>query len=223
MKQLYKPIIAVVGQSGSGKSTSLRSLDPARTLLIDMELKGFPFKGAEKFTVVSCASCSEAVKAFKEGVTGGKYDTIVIESFTKYNELSLTQAATVTNNDGFKTYAMLERMTGAFLDSLKNTTATVIVTAIDEIVKIPAADLTESSTRRIATKGRSWEGKVEKEFVAVFFTQVLKTKDGEMQYMFQTNTDGITSAKTPMGMFNEKLIPNDMSFAIEKLNKYYEA
>lgn len=222
MKQLYKPIIAVVGQSGSGKSTSLRNLNPASTLIIDMELKGFPFRGADKFNVVHATSCTEAVKAFKEAVAGGKYDVIVLESFTKYNELTLTQAAAVTNNDGFKTYAMLERMTGAFLDVLKNTVATVVVTAIDEIVKIPAADLTETSVRRIATKGRSWEGKIEKEFVAVLFTQTTKDKEGNISYMFQTNTDGTTSAKTPMGMFSAKLIPNDMAAVIGAVKEYYE-
>lgn len=218
---MSKPTIAIVGPSGSGKSTSLRNLDPASTEIIDCEMKGFPFRNAERFNITSAGTCAAFDTAFKAALDKPTTKLIIIESFTKYNEMSLQMAAMVNNNDGFKTYAQLEKMTSTFLNRLKNDKAIVVVTGIDEIVKIPNTDGTESAVRRMATKGRSWEGKIEKEFLAVLFTQVVKDKEGNMQYMFQTNTDGVTSAKTPMEMFASKLIPNDLAEVIKVMDKYY--
>lgn len=218
---MSKPIIAIVGPSGSGKSTSLRNLDPDITEIIDLEQKGLPFRNASKLKVIPCDSMVKfdaAFKAFKESTTS---KVLVIESFTKYNEMTLAMSAMVNNNDGFKTYAQLEKMTTVFLDKLK-CDKIVIVTAIDEIVKIPNVDGSENSVRRIATKGRSWEGKVEKEFLIVLFTQLVKDKDGKINYYFQTNTDGNTSAKTPMEMFSTQLIPNDMKLVLDAIDKYYQ-
>jgi hypothetical protein len=56
----------------------------------------------------------------------------------------------------------------------------------------------------------------------VLFTEVRKNeKTEEMEYFFQTNTDGVTSAKTPMGMFDEQLIPNDIVTVLKKAEEYY--
>lgn len=41
-------LIAIVGKSGSGKTTSLRNLDPATTFIISVTGKGLPFKGAKR-------------------------------------------------------------------------------------------------------------------------------------------------------------------------------
>ena len=57
----------------------------------------------------------------------------------------------------------------------------------------------------------------------VLFTEVKRDKDGKVRYVFQTNSDGITSAKTPMGMFNEPYIDNDIAAVIDAAKKYYSA
>ena len=57
----------------------------------------------------------------------------------------------------------------------------------------------------------------------VLFTEVRKNeKTEEMEYFFQTNTDGVTSAKTPMGMFDKQLIPNDIVDVLKKVEEYYK-
>ena len=55
----------------------------------------------------------------------------------------------------------------------------------------------------------------------VLFTEVKRGKDGNVEYVFQTNSDGITSAKTPMGMFEDLYIPNDINAVINTAKKYY--
>lgn len=76
----------------------------------------------------------------------------------------------------------------------------------------------------IKTLGKLLKEKVTLEglFTYVFFTKVL---DGEnegdrMQYKFLTNTDGECCAKTPMGMFDDALIDNDLDLVIKTIDKY---
>ena len=47
---MFKPNIFICGFSGSGKSFSLRNLDPETTIVINTERKVLPFRGAAKFT-----------------------------------------------------------------------------------------------------------------------------------------------------------------------------
>jgi len=43
----------------------------------------------------------------------------------------------------------------------------------------------------------------------------------EDEYYFETETDGTTPARSPMGMFEEKRIPNDLDKALNKIDEYY--
>lgn len=54
------------------------------------------------------------------------------------------------------------------------------------------------------------------------FTVVLHAQCNDGKYKFQTNSDGISIAKSPLGMFNDKLIDNDLKMVDETLRKYWE-
>ena len=45
-------LCAIVGNSGSGKSTSIRNLDPKSTFIINIAKKALPFKGFKKRTEI---------------------------------------------------------------------------------------------------------------------------------------------------------------------------
>jgi hypothetical protein len=217
---ISKPIISIVGWSGSGKSTSLRGLDPATTVIIDLEQKGFPFRGGEKFKVIPCANIAQVDKAISDTIADQSVKVIIIESLTKYFEYLLSLAQ--TSFKGFDVWNYYNKSIGNMLNKVKNNHAVVVFSAIDEIVKIPNVDGTEQAQRRISVKGKEWEGKVEKEMLIVFFTDVRKNKDGKMEYSFMTNTDGICSAKSPMDMFVTQMIPNDLAAAIKQMEDYYK-
>ena len=57
-------------------------------------------------------------------------------------------------------------------------------------------------------------------FTYVLFTVRTKNDDGEMEYKFVTHSDGTTTAKTPMGCFEDKYIDNDLAFVFEQIDKY---
>jgi ABC-type phosphate transport system ATPase subunit len=52
-------LIAIVGPSGTGKSTSIRTLNPAETFIINVARKELPFRGAEKLYTVEKKNYAE--------------------------------------------------------------------------------------------------------------------------------------------------------------------
>ena len=60
-------------------------------------------------------------------------------------------------------------------------------------------------------------------FTYVLFTKIIKdpTTD-KIMYKFITNSDGTCTAKTPIGLFEDNLIDNDLDFVIKKIKEYNE-
>lgn len=216
---MYKPIIGIVGPSGSGKSTSLRNLDPATTVLYDLELKGFPFRNTFPNTR-SIKTLTEFKAGLESDLKNTDIKVIVIDSFTKFTEVVLEVAR--QTQKGYDIWSYYSQAIGKMLTSCKNDRVTIVFTAIDEIVSLNGEEGSSSNVRRIKVSGKEWEGKIEKEFLIVFYTCIKRDKDGKLMYMYQTNTEGICSAKSPMEMFREMFIPNDLNAALGVVKKYYE-
>ena len=61
---------------------------------------------------------------------------------------------------------------------------------------------------------------VEGLFTYVLFTIKQKDDDGKIQYKFMTQSDGTTTAKTPMNCFTELYIDNDLQEVFNKIDEY---
>ena len=59
-------------------------------------------------------------------------------------------------------------------------------------------------------------------FTYVLFTELVKDVDGNIEHKFITQSDGTTTAKTPMDCFGDFHIDNDLQFVIEQIDKYNE-
>ena len=83
-------------------------------------------------------------------------------------------------------------------------------------------DLFGNRQVKIKTIGKLLDEKIVIEglFNIVLMTSVEKTENG-FEYMFQTQADGLSTVKSPMGMFDAK-IPNDLQLVIDTINKYEE-
>jgi hypothetical protein len=217
---MYKPNILIVGPSGSGKSSCLRNLPSEETYILDLERKGMPFK--TKFPHLHAVEkLSDLTAKLAEARDNPKIKFIVIDSFTKFceNQLMYCRAA----YKGYDIYTNYNAAIRRTIDLLKHEQKIMIVTAIDEFVDIQSPEGSKATARRVAVSGKEWEGKVEKEFLAVFFTDVRKNpQTNNFEYKLLTNTDGICSAKTPMDMFKDRLIPNDLNTVVQAIEAYYK-
>ena len=213
---MNKPIIGIVGGSGTGKSTSLRRLPPNKTTIIDLERKGFPFKEAKAFDIISVDKIPDVNPAIEKAIKNS--EIVVFESFTKYCEQLYSYACKMYK--GYDVWTYYNKQIRDLLDKVKNEKAIFIFTAIDEIVRVTQPTGGEYNTRRIKVQGKQHEGCIEKELLMVLFTEVRKGENS-IDYCFQTNSDGVTSAKTPLGMFDDLYIPNDLNEVIKSCNAYY--
>ena len=74
----------------------------------------------------------------------------------------------------------------------------------------------------IKTIGKMLSEKVTLEglFTYIFFTKVNETEDGGLEYKLVTNNNGECLAKTPLGMFEELEIDNDLNEILKVINDY---
>lgn len=209
-----KPNIIIVGPSGSGKSSSMRNLDPKSTAVINTERKQLPFKNANDFMNVPVKSVSEFHSALDKAMESDKIKTIVIESFTSLIEIIYREAE--IRYKGFDIWGYYNKEIGRILDKSKNSDKYVIFTAIDGVYDGDNG----VEERFVAIDGNRWKKRVEKEFVICLFTDTKATDEG-VQYRFRTNTTGRDSAKSPMGMFLDLHIDNDLKQVIDACRTYY--
>jgi len=213
-----KPNIFICGPSGTGKSTSLRNLNPEKTFILNTERKQLPFKGALKFGKMNffVESMEKYLKAFKAAINNDDIDVIVIESFTSLTEMVYKKAQEIYT--GFDLWGYYKDKIGEILDISKNTNKWIIFLGIDQVLE-GASGVEE---RFIAVDG-SWKKKVEKEFVIVCYSHMRSGDNGKPVYEFITNKiEGFenVSAKSPMEMLPETM-PNDLAELITKVESYY--
>ena len=210
-----KPNIIIVGPSGSGKSTSLSSLNPKTTAVLNTERKQLPFKNAKEFMNVPIKSVSEFHSALDKAMSSDKVSTIIIESFTSLIEIIFREAD--IRYKGFDVWSYYNKEIDKILDKSKNSDKYVIFTAIDGVYDGDNG----VEERYVAVDGNRWKKRVEKEFVIALFTDVHKGDEG-VKYRFRTNTTGRDSAKSPMGMFEDLHIPNNLGKVVEACEEYYK-
>ena len=82
-----RTLIALVGPSGSGKSTSFRNVDPARTVIFDIERKGMPFRVRDAGLVQSIDSYDKLTVALNKLKSDASKDLVCIRSEEHTSEL----------------------------------------------------------------------------------------------------------------------------------------
>lgn len=215
------PVVAVVGDSGQGKSYSIAELPPEQTVIFNIERKPLPFKNAGNFpNVITTVNIKDFEMQFAAALASPGFTYIVLDSFAKYMELLYDLSRKI--NKGYDIYNWYNDKLFEFLEIVKgNRKKFVILFCIPEVVKIAQPSGLETAFKRIATVGKKWEGKIEKEFSVVLFADVTKPdKDRPAQYRFLTNTDGINSAKSPPEMF-PAIIPNNLKLVCDKMTEYW--
>lgn len=224
----YKPNIMIIGPSGSGKSSAYEHLPDEETAILHPECKGFPFR--KKFTnVFNIETAQEFYPTLENILKLDKVKYIVVDSHVKHLENCLNFC-----RGAYKGYDIWSNYNFHIRNSInrcKSREKIFIVVTHDELTEIVAPDGSKTNKRCAATlAGREWDGKLEKEFLIVLFTDVRKNpkfdggKNGEpaMLYQFMTNNDGICTAKSPAGMFKELYIPNDISKVVARVEEYYK-
>ena len=197
-------IVMVYGQSGTGKSTSLRNFKPEDVCSVNVSGKPLPFKNKHKtFNTDDYMSIETAIKK-------APAKSIVIDDATYLMTGEYMRTAKVTGYQKFTDLALnyytLVKIAAALSD--------------DKIVYFMGhSDIDNNGNEKFKTIGKLLDEKITLEGM---FTIVLKTVVTDGKYQFSTRNSGQDTVKTPMGMFSEPLIENDLAAVDKAIREYYE-
>jgi len=221
-------LIAVVGSSGTGKSSSIRNLDSTQTFIVNVASKPLPFKGwRSKYSVWN-----------KDNPTGNYINTSNVQTIGQILNYINTKRPEIKNviiedsqylmgfeymdraqEKGFQKFTDIAQKFYSVLKAaiMMRDDLNVILTCHSE--NIGTAD---EPQLKIKTLGKMIDNSITVEglFTYVFFTDIRKGEDDKPEYVFQTHSDGTTTAKSPMGCFEEDYIPNDLEYVLEKIAEY---
>lgn len=221
-------LIAIVGNSGSGKSTSFRTLDPKETFIINIASKPLPFKGWR----------TNYMSWDKEHPNGNFVNTSSVETIGKilqYINSKRTEIKNVIIDDsqyimsfeamdrakekGFEKFTDIAQKFYSILKTgvLMRDDLNVIVSCHSE--NVGTAD---EPQLKIKTIGKMIDNVITVEglFTYVLFTEIAKDDENKVRYSFITHSDGTNTAKTPFGCFDEDRIPNDMQLVLDAINEF---
>jgi len=227
------PGVAIVGKSGTGKSTSygnfpklgIKGLNPKETVVINVCGKDLPFKGWQKL--------------YKGTILeGGNYlqssNATQISTAIKYISNNLPNIKNIVLDDGqfIMSFEFMNRAKepgyGKFADIGVN------MGKIIEASRITRTDLKvyflwhpeqdKETGYKMKTIGAMVDAYLTLEglFTVVLYSKISKEQDNTMKYEFVTNFDGEFPAKSPIDMFEKLYIPNDLGIVSETIDKYNE-
>lgn len=206
-----------MGESGAGKTTSMRNLPPTETFYIDCDKKGLSWKDWRK-------QYNKENKNYKQ-IDDAKYIRGVIEGISeksphiKYiivdtiNGIMVGDEMRRSKEKGYDKWMDLAQCMWDLVDKAPTyrEDLTIIFVAHTQTER----DDSGFMFTRIKTSGK----KIDKICLESKFTTVLYAKAVNGKYLFETHAKNST-AKTPMGAFPEDEVENDIMLVLERLADY---
>ena len=212
-------LIAVMGESGAGKTTSMRNLDPKTTMYIDCDKKGLSWKGwreqynKENKNYIVSDDPDYVLKMVQMVNNSPDFQHIKVVIIDTINGLMVADEMRRIKEKGYdkwqdlaiSVYNLVDKAL-TFRDDL-----TIIFTAHTQTDREDSGYM----FTHIKTSGR----KLDKIVLESKFPVVLLAKVMNGAYKFETKADSST-AKVPMGAIEDQYIDNDITKVIEALKDY---
>ena len=196
-------LVMIYGQSGTGKSTSLRNFTNDEVAVINVSGKPLPFRS--KLTTYDTDNYAKISSAL------GKIErkSIVIDDATYLMVNEFMRTAKVTGYQKYTDMAV----------NFNSLVAQASQLASDKIVYfLGHSDLKEDGTEHFKTIGKMLDNYVT---VEGKFTIVLKTVVQDGKYYFSTHNSGQDTVKSPLGMFEDNYVDNDLKAVDAVIREYY--
>ena len=224
----------ILGDSGTGKTTAVETLDPESTFIICADEKSLPFKGWKKKyqTTFSENGKLDLQNTNLFNTTDVKTIKVLLDKISSdMKHIKIVIIDTITNlmiaefmrrikEKGF------ERFTDSALDTYSLLTMPEKLRADLTVVILGHTENNYDSDGVLRTSFKVPGGKLigqnivpESLFTSVLYSEVVM-ENNEPKYYFITQNNGKNTCKSPKGMFDSYRIPNDLKFVIESVTKF---
>ncbi len=203
--------ILILGQSGTGKSTSIRNLDNKETYIIQAVRKDLPFRGWKKnYTTDNLAVLGNAnnIISYMKNISekAPQIKTIIIDDLQYIMSGEYMRRAKENGFQKFTDIGLNAFNLLTFPDDLRDDLTVVFLSHID----------TNENGEKMKTIGKMLDDKITPEGL---FSIVLKSCCSDGKYYFETQNNGSNTIKSPMEMF-ETEEENDLKIILEKIELY---
>jgi hypothetical protein len=199
--------VLILGESGTGKTASLRNFTKDELFLVNVANKPVPFrvKGG-KFDGIA----SDQYREIKKAIQSTDKKAIVIDDSQYLMANEFMRRATEKGFDKFTEIGQNYWELAKAIDGLSDDTITYVLGHIER---------DQNGNEKVKTIGKLLDEKIT---VEGMYTIVLKTVVQDGKYYFQTQNSGHDTCKSPIGLFDSFLIDNDLKAVDKAIREYYE-
>ncbi len=205
-------LVLVMGDSGSGKSASLRSFTGKEASVFNVANKPLPFKntGENKLPLVPVKGYDDLAKNLMKA----RNKSLIIDDAQYLMSFEFFDSA---EEKGFEKFTRMGKHFYNVIELARSKPQDVIIYFFMHIEH-------EDGFEKVKTLGRMLDEKLclEGLFTISLKTVIRENSNGGRDYLFSTRTNGYDSVKTPMGMFEKEFIPNDLKIVDKAIREYYE-
>lgn len=222
-------LIMVLGRSGSGKSTSIKTLNPKETVILNVLGKRLPFKGSqsvyskENKNLFQVSSHTDLVKYINNISNSAPHvkNIIIDDMIYSMRKEYFSRAKEV----GYGKYTELAQHFQQIIEAGENAR-----TDLNIFLMLHSEDVTSDNVivgKKVSTIGKLVDNSYNPVEVVpmVLYAEPQFDEKGMPKFGFYTHSSMqgtvLIPAKTPEGMFEEDFIPNDLQLVVNKMNEYY--
>lgn len=224
-------IICLAGLSNSGKSTSLKYLEPESTFIVSCTNKQLQIPGfRKKYKKVT----TNDGKLVGNWYINNNYDnikkmlTIVSKTRPEINVIVLDDANYLLSNETFqnaltKGYEKFTILAKNYYDlieycmNLRDDLTVVFITHIENFGTDIDPEYRMWTTGKMLTNAINLDGLFS---YIIYSERYVSDTDDEVKYRFKTRTDGNDTCRSVSGCFEDKYIEPDMKYVIDTINKF---
>ena len=197
--------VLLMGASGTGKSTSLRNLPAEETAIINVTNKPMPFRNKNGLKITSCTNYEQMIKA----ILSTNKRIIVVDDSSYMMTFENFEKATQKGYDKFTTMAINYYN---LIETPKKCDGEKIIYFVTH------EEIDENGITHPKSIGKMLSQQL---VIEGLFSIVLRSMQKENQYVFQTHNDGTSVCKSPIDMFADDFIPNDLAEVDKIIREYY--
>lgn len=195
--------VLILGHSGSGKSTSLRNCTPDRFGVINVQGKPLPFKSELK------TQNTDDYQSVYKTLWNAEVPSIVIDDAQYLMANEFMRRAKET---GFQKFTDIGEHFWQLLNIIKALPDNKIVYLMQHI------DQDDTGREKAKTIGKLLDEKI---CIEGCFSIVLKSIASDGNYLFTTRTSGADAVKSPLGMFDNDEVDNDLMLVDNTIRDFY--